>query len=266
MYGIIYKAVSPTGKVYIGQTTQTLEKRKSGHINASINSTRRTHFHNAIKKYGAENIVWEQIDTAETAEELSAKEQYWIIYYKADDPQFGYNLQGGGIHYKASEETKRKMGETRKGEKNPMFGRHLTPWNKDLQGAQTHSEETRRRISEANRNPSAEIRSKLSEAGKGRTPSPEARRKISDAHKGQIPWNKGKSGCYSPEARKKISEGNQCEKSGNVTITETIARQIKTDLQAGMKNRNIARKYNVNITLVEHIKYGHSWAWLQILA
>ena len=31
MYGIIYKAICPMGKIYIGQTTKTLKLRKSQH-------------------------------------------------------------------------------------------------------------------------------------------------------------------------------------------------------------------------------------------
>lgn len=35
----------------------------------------------AIKKYGKENFIKEIIDSAETKEDLSKKEKYWILYY-----------------------------------------------------------------------------------------------------------------------------------------------------------------------------------------
>jgi len=264
MYGIIYKATSPDGKVYIGQTIRTLKQRKSAHAFRAKKQDRRTPFQLALLTEGFANFAWEQVDQAETKAELDAKEKYWISHYNSMNPEKGYNNQDGGIHYSPSAETLCKKSEAWKGEKNPMFGKHLTPWNKGLQGAQRHSNETRQKIGEANRNPSVEIRCKLSNARKGKHLSPETRHKLSEANKGQIPWNKGKSGVYSSETRRKISEGNKGEKSGNATISEATARQIKVDLQAGLKMSIIAKKNNVKPYIVEHIKYGRAWAWLTV--
>jgi hypothetical protein len=47
----------------------------------------------------------------------------------------------------------------------------------------THSEETKRKMSEAHKNPSEETRQKLSKAGKGKVHSEETKRKISEAGK-----------------------------------------------------------------------------------
>ena len=74
-----------------------------------------------------------------------------------------------------SEETRRKMSEAQKGEKNHFFGKH-------------HSDETRRKLSEAKK-------------GKKRKPfTEETRKKISEAQKGK------KHGPMSEEHRRKISE------------------------------------------------------------
>jgi hypothetical protein len=40
-----------------------------------------THFARAIRKYGQENFIAEIIDTADSKEELSEKEKYWIERY-----------------------------------------------------------------------------------------------------------------------------------------------------------------------------------------
>ena len=73
MYGIIYKVTNlQNGKVYIGQTIRTLNQRRTQHIYDARNSCS-FYFHNAIRKYGEDSFVWEQIDSAETAEELEQK-------------------------------------------------------------------------------------------------------------------------------------------------------------------------------------------------
>lgn len=87
-----------------------------------------------------------------------------------------------------SEETKRRMSESKRGKNNPMFGKSLP-------------EETRVKMSESKRgenNPfygkthSEDHRRRISEAMKGKVHSEEARRKISEAMKGRECNNKGK--------------------------------------------------------------------------
>ena len=76
-----------------------------------------------------------------------------------------------------SEDTRKKMSEANRGEKNPMFGRH---WHQ--------SEETRKKLSEAKKGKpkSVETRKKLSEANRGKPKSTETRKKISEARKGRM--------------------------------------------------------------------------------
>lgn len=112
---IIYKATNLTnGKVYIGQTINTLAYRQSQHIRDARNPKRKNiHFHNAICKYGADNFVFEEIDFAETQEELNEKEIYWIAFYHSNERDFGYNEDSGGKSGGVkSEMTKRKIGDT----------------------------------------------------------------------------------------------------------------------------------------------------------
>ena len=96
-YGIIYKATNlVNGKVYIGQTKKGLETRKRQHFRDAEKSKRnKTYFHHAISKYGESGFQWEVIDRADTREELSEKEEDWIIYYGSFG-EHGYNLTPGG--------------------------------------------------------------------------------------------------------------------------------------------------------------------------
>lgn len=96
---LIYKASFPNGKVYIGQTTQTLENRKYQHKRDAIDLNRKSPFFFAIRKYGWENVKWEIIEEGEfTTEELDKKEIYYISFYHScvkDENCNGYNVLKG---------------------------------------------------------------------------------------------------------------------------------------------------------------------------
>ena len=86
-----------------------------------------------------------------------------------------------------SEESRKKMSEKKKGENNPLFGKH-------------HSAKTCKKISEANKGKhrSAEARKKMSESKKGENHpmfgkhhSEESRKKIAEANKGKPSCTKG---------------------------------------------------------------------------
>lgn len=93
----IYKATSiTTGKVYIGQSCQTLEKRMSQHLyKATSDYDPNNHFHNAIRKYGFQDFVFQIIEDDITSNEiLNEREKYWINYYNSYYD--GYNSTLGG--------------------------------------------------------------------------------------------------------------------------------------------------------------------------
>ena len=91
---IIYKVTNKiNGKIYIGQTIRTLEQRKWQHLNAAKGGCK-THFYNAIRKYGEDNFIFEVIDEASTLVELNELERYYIK--KFDCINNGYNMVDGG--------------------------------------------------------------------------------------------------------------------------------------------------------------------------
>ena len=125
----IYKITNiQNNKVYIGQTIRPIQDRFHRHINDALNNILDTHFARAIRKYGKNNFVIEQIDQAQTQNELNKKEQYWIQYYNS--VQEGYNetdaiFKCGGNTYQSKTEKemeviKEKIRQTKLGAKNPM--------------------------------------------------------------------------------------------------------------------------------------------------
>jgi len=92
---IIYKATNKiTGKCYIGQTIQKLEKRIQGHLRESKNHKGRPFFLSIIKN-GIENFVFEEIERVNSIEELNDREIFWIKELNTVSP-FGYNITAGG--------------------------------------------------------------------------------------------------------------------------------------------------------------------------
>jgi len=97
--GIIYKITSPSGKVYVGQTIRSFEKRMQEHrdMKSTCSAVR-----NAIDKYGDE-MKYEIIEENVPQEHLDEREIYWIKELNSLRPD-GYNLRTGGRFYKATQE------------------------------------------------------------------------------------------------------------------------------------------------------------------
>ena len=96
--GIIYKYTSPSGKCYIGQTINSLDRR------ARANGVGYKHcpaFYKAIQKYGFQNFTCEILKTVtadslkSVGEQLNVWEQYYIELYNSLSPN-GYNIRAGG--------------------------------------------------------------------------------------------------------------------------------------------------------------------------
>ena len=123
MKGIIYKATSPSGKVYIGQTTCTLDKRKRGHFHKAFNKnavTYNTKFAKAIRKYGPDAFAWTILYDNTPQENLSKLEKKEVFehnsYYE------GYNSTRGGkgsTGVKFSDEARKNISESKRGANNP---------------------------------------------------------------------------------------------------------------------------------------------------
>lgn len=95
MRGFIYKITNNVnGKVYIGQTIQTIKERFYQHCATKCSdSVLNMAIHKAIKKYGKSNFTIEVIEEVDK-DSLNDREKFWIEYYNSYNN--GYNSTRGG--------------------------------------------------------------------------------------------------------------------------------------------------------------------------
>ena len=104
----IYKYTSPSNKVYIGQTKQTLIRRSNGTFGHGYKHS--SHFYAAIQKYGGlTNFSIEILKDNLTLEEANRWEQIYIQMYDSTNPKKGYNITTGGSNHTMSSEGKQKL-------------------------------------------------------------------------------------------------------------------------------------------------------------
>ena len=130
--GIIYRYSHPfNDHGYVGQTERTVEERDQQRFAPSHKEDCKS-LKAAMVIYGKENFTLETIEEGIPSELLNEREKYWVAYF--DDFHNGYNqtIGGGGtgagenhpfFGRKHKQKSKEKMSESRKGEKNGMFGK-----------------------------------------------------------------------------------------------------------------------------------------------
>ena len=165
------------GKIYVGQTIRPIKERFAEHETGKSKYCRA--IYNAIKKYGWENFEKDYYECPN--EDLNFDEELLVSEMGTLSPD-GYNLrEGGGNIGKPSEDTKKKMSEAVKGEKNHNYGKIA-------------SEETKQKLSEAQRGDKShwygkthteESRQKMSRAQLGKTHTEESKQKMSEAQLGE---------------------------------------------------------------------------------
>lgn len=132
------------GKKYVGITSK---KDPNSRWRNGKGYADTPHFGRAIEKYGWENFDHIILSTKLTKEEACELEKYFIKEMNLQNENYGYNFGEGG-----------NTGNSMKGEKHPMFGRHHTEESKE-KNRQAHlgktgfvmSQEAKDKISKANK-------------------------------------------------------------------------------------------------------------------
>lgn len=123
---IIYKITCKiNNKIYIGQTCETLQRRFKRHMGYQKDKNN-TKFYRAVRRYGVKNFYIEEIDSANSQEELDEKELYWIN--KLNAVHNGYNSKsskgkcGGDTlsNHQNKKQICEKLRVSKLGDNNPM--------------------------------------------------------------------------------------------------------------------------------------------------
>lgn len=262
---IIYQIQNTiNGKCYIGQTTRSIKRRLNEHLQNWKHSSL---IHKALKKYGIDNFVCTQLDTATNINDLNQKECYWIATKNTLSPN-GYNLKTGGRRGVLCKESRQKISKT-------LLGRKLG----------SPSEVTRERMSKAQKGlpkpylkgkpRSEETRRKISESNKGKKRTPEQRKTLSEAFKGRKLSKehielirKRSSGKNSPmfgkkrslETRKKISIGNKGKKLCPKQVAKKSYKIILNGVILFPSIKECARVLNIPFSSITHaVKHGSTY-------
>ena len=125
MYKVYMYTNVHNGKIYIGQTKNSLSDRAQRNVSNYRESTR---FYNAILKYGWDSFVSRILCDGLTGDEANSFEEYYICFYNSTDPAIGYNIANGGCNHSLSDETRSLISKKAKERyrdktKNPMYGK-----------------------------------------------------------------------------------------------------------------------------------------------
>lgn len=217
----VYIHISPSKKVYIGITSQVPKNRWAG----GSGYKKCPRFYNAIKKYGWENFEHRILSAGLRKEEAEIEEIRLIKLFQSNDPAHGYNIENGGNCANThSEETKRKISMANKGK--------------------TYSEETRKRMSESRKGKHTGADNSF--FGKHHT------EKVKKAHSEFMRGNSYNKGNHHTEEFKAKKSKQMSEKysDGNNPRCKRVIHFVDGKKTIYKSLRDVARTFNVSASTV----------------
>jgi group I intron endonuclease len=191
---LVYKIENKTnGKVYIGKTKRSFQKRWKGHcFDAKAGSDR--YFCRAIRKYGEDGFRKIVIMDVPDNSEANWWEKFWIAFYNATNPDFGYNKTEGGDGTAGIETSEKKRQSTIARNKSRKWdddarSRQRAAWTPEMRQEMSVKLTGKKRTLETCARLSAmwtqQKREKLAESNRNRVVSDETKQKISEAARGR---------------------------------------------------------------------------------
>lgn len=243
----VYMHTFPNKKRYIGITCCKPNRRWQngyGYVSQPV-------IHNAIVKYGWDNIKHEIVANGLTLDEANQKEQELIKLYQTTNHDYGYNVElGGKACGHLTDEHKKKISIANSGASNGQYGRRYT-------------EEERRQMS-------------INSVWRGKKHSLESRKKMSEYAKAH-PEIKSHPGCahpmygkrHSDESKIKMSEsakkrgycGSKNKRVDMLTMDDAYIRTFDSIQEAA---RFIGKKNgapNIRSVCLGNRKRAHGYKW-----
>lgn len=256
MIGIYAIKNKINNKVYVGQSYNVEHRWKYGHRTAlRKNDHGNDHLQSSWNKYGEENFEFLVLKTYSNfdANIIDEDEKYWIAYYNATNPNYGYNILEGG--------------QTNYGKNNPMYGR-------------SHSKEVieATRTAQTGRKTPIEIYERIRKTKK------ENSRQFSDQEMSHILQMRNEGGTYGHIAnhfgvcfntirkivfehypntpKRKVSKPKQRKK--NFKLSDEQVKEIFELLNEGKTYKFISEKFEVSSSTIKRIRMGTYYEWVKL--
>lgn len=217
------------GKLYVGKANNV--ERRWGKHRAAVREGADGLLYRAMRKYGIENFQIRIVDESEDEKlTLNVLEPKWIQKLKDDGHEL-YNLTEGGDGIPGlthSDETRRKMSESQRGKKLTEDAKQKI---REANLGKSHSDETRKKLSEINRGKPKPPRTeehcrKLREAA-------QARGSMSEEHKARI----------SASMRESKNVGHPIDEETRARIAEKLRGQVQSEETRSKRAESMRRAW-----------------------
>ena len=258
-----------SGRRYVGITSKSWRKRWNDHASAAKRAKKdgRSHFANAIRKYGKDAFSHEVLEVCISLEVANAAEVRWIAHFNTTDSEKGFNLAPGGGHLPHPVKNPWDRPEYRKKMLAKDCAQHLqTPVARAKQLASMRSPESRRKRSSATRAALARpetrrkrevmradpaYKAQISESLKASLASDEARARMSEAsRRSATPEVREKRSASlkesmsRPEVKKKLSASSKAAWSDPEYREKVLSRKISDETRAKISAAGTGRRHS----------------------
>ncbi len=226
---VVYMHTSPSGKRYVGVTSQRGNSRWFKHV-SDANRGSNTAFHRAIRKYGAKSFATEVLERMHTEAGAKHAERLWIAELGTVTP-VGYNISHGGDGWSGprapfTDEHKAKLSLAHKGKSPTVETRRAM--SEAQKKAYARDPSRRKKVSVNSKLPKTDAtREKMSGSQRrvaaARTPD-ERTARASNAAKAQ--WANNREAMRAAHRGKTVS-AETCARLSETTKNSWIARRAK---------------------------------------
>ena len=219
----VYKRTAPDGRVYIGCTSQSLELRAGkGGCNYQTNAQ----FWKAIQQFGWDAFKTELILETDDLDEAAAAELTAIEYYRATNPEFGFNSRSQS--YITDPDFTERLSSAIKAGMTDEVRQRMSASMKEYYQSEENREFHRMRVHRVIYRP--DVRLKLTEANRRNLAKPEVREKLRQAVKKY--WTPERRQAHSVLISKRLSDEDTRRKISEETKKGLASPEVRAKMSA----------------------------------